>query len=69
MEYTKDVIFNIQYKDNIGAIRLKKEGFKNRIFKVLKTNKFITVILTSLVILIAIDIVLVNTFMSLLTTF
>lgn len=69
MEYTKDVIFNVQYKDNVEVIRLKKEGIKNKFFRIIKNNKFIVYIFTSLVILIAIDIMLVNTFMNLLTTF
>lgn len=69
MEYTKDVIFNVQYKDNVDVIRLKKEGIKDKLFKPIKNNKFIACIFTSLVILIAIDIMLVNTFMNLLTTF
>lgn len=69
MEYTKDVIFNVQYKDNVEAIRLKKEGIKDKLFRAIKNNKFIACIFTSLVILIAIDIMLINTFMNLLTTF
>ena len=69
MDYTKDVIFNVQYRDNIGVIRLKKERIKDKLFKIIKNNKFVVCIFTSLVILIAIDIILVNTFMNLLTTF
>lgn len=69
MEYTKDVIFNVQYNDNIEVIRLKKVGIKNKLFNIIKDNKFISSIFISLVILIAIDIMLVNTFMNLLITF
>lgn len=68
MEYTKDVIFNVHYKNKIGTIKLGKSRWKKGLLKILKQNKFITSIISSLVILIAIDIILVNNFIRLLTT-
>ncbi len=68
MEYTKDVIFNVNYKDKISTIRLGDKRKASKIFRIIKDNKFIISILSALVILIAMDIVLVNTFFNLIIT-
>ena len=65
MEFTKDIILNVEYDANIGRIRLKKEAPMKRIQKMFNENKFIVITLGSIATLIAIDIALVNAFMNL----
>lgn len=65
MEYTKDVILDINYKREIGIVKLK--NWTSKVKKVIKSNKTIIFILAMLTILIGIDIVLVNSFLELLT--
>ncbi len=68
MEYTKDVIFNVNYKDKLGRIILSNKKSKSKILNIIKENKLVITVLCSLVVLISIDIVLVNNFIKLLTT-
>lgn len=65
MEYTKDIILDIGYKREIGLTKLK--SWTRKIKKVAKNNKVIIVTLTLLTTLTLIDIMLVNSFLQLLT--
>lgn len=68
MEYTKDVILNLNHKDNIGIFKLRKRLTLINVYKFIQENKFITITLISVIVLVSIDIALVNAFMNLLIT-
>jgi len=65
MEYTKDIILDIIYKRQIGTTRLK--NWTSKLKKVVNNNKIVIIILSLLSTLMIIDIVLVNSFLQLLT--
>ena len=65
MEYTKDIILNVNYKKGVGFNRLKEWTTSFR--KAIKNNKLVVITLTLLTTLIAIDIALVNSFLQLLS--
>lgn len=62
MEYTKDMFLNIILKKERNYNKQKKT-----IGNIIKNNKFIIIILTLLSVLIIMDIVLVNSFLELLS--
>lgn len=66
MEYTKDVLLNLHYKDNIGMMRLKKIMPLIKLHKFIQENKFITITLISVSIFVTIDIALVSSFINIL---
>ena len=64
MEYAKDIILDIKYKK--GELRKDKLNiWTSKLVKQIKNNKLIFASLTSLLILIAIDIILINNFFTL----
>lgn len=65
MEYTKDIILNLSYKNEIAGKKIK--NWTNSMKKVLKNNKLIIGTLATLCILISIDLVLVNSFLEILS--
>lgn len=65
MEYTKDIILDIGCKREIGLTKLK--SWTSIIKKIAKNNKIVIITLTLLTILTLIDIILVNSFLQLLT--
>lgn len=65
MEYTKDIILDIAYKREIGVTKLK--NWTSKLKKVVKNNKLVTITLFLLSTLMIIDIVLVNSFLQLLS--
>lgn len=65
MEYTKDVIFNIQYAKKKEDSRYKK--WKEGIINFYSKNKFIVHILSLLLILTSIDLYMVFNFIKILT--
>ena len=65
MEYTKDIILDIRCKREIGLIKFI--NWTSNIKKGIKNNKIIVCTISLLTILVAIDIVLVNSFLKLLT--
>lgn len=65
MEYTKDIILDIGCKRELGIRNLK--NWTSKVKKVLARNKLITITLSLLVILVSIDIILVNSFLKLLS--
>ncbi|MCI8345071.1 MAG: hypothetical protein HFJ42_03750 [Clostridia bacterium] len=65
MEYTKDVVFNVQYGQ---AIKLRERKHIKRLIKIYNSNKFIINTLSITTILIAIDICMVSSFINLLVT-
>lgn len=73
MEYTKDIILDIRGKRRegiykIGQVLKRVNEFKQKLYKTIKNNKFISLVLASLVTLSIIDIVLINSFLKLLTS-
>lgn len=73
MEYTKDIILDIRCKKREGIYRIgqvlnKVNVLKEKIYKTIKNNKFISLVLVSLVILSIMDIVLVNCFFKILAS-
>lgn len=65
MEYTKDVILNIIYKDKFNSNKLAK--FANKLKQIILKNKIISITLVLLTSLIIIDIMLVNYFFQILS--
>ena len=65
MEYTKDIILNLSYKNEIAGKKIK--NWTNSMKKVLKNHKLIIGTLATLCILISIDLVLVNSFLEILS--
>lgn len=73
MEYTKDIILDIRCKRRegiykIGQVLERVKEFKQKLYKTIKNNKFISLVLALLAILSVMDIVLVNSFLKLLTS-
>ena len=66
MTNTKDIVFNVNYVGTLDKLNRKKRGLKSKILDILAENKFIFITLISVFLLVAIDLVLVNTFMNLL---
>lgn len=66
MEYTKDVIFNIQYGEGVQAIKLKDRKFIKQLIKIYNNNKFIVIILALTTLLIMLDLWMVSNFIDLL---
>lgn len=65
MEYTKDIVLNIEY-DKKG--REKNKKYLKKILNIYRENKFIVSILSVLTILIIFDFILVNNFVNLIVT-
>lgn len=65
MEYTKDVVFNVQYGQ---AMKLRERKHIKKLIKIYNGNKFIINILSLTTILMAIDIWMVSSFINLLVT-
>lgn len=65
MEYTKDIVLDISYKKEIAFTKLKR--WTSKIKKGVNNNKVITITLTLLTTLIAIDFILINSFLKILT--
>lgn len=63
MEYTKDIILNVQYGRKIG---LKERKAIRKMIDLYQNNKFIINILTVTTMLIAIDLYMVSNFIKLL---
>lgn len=64
MEYTKDIILDIGCKREIGKLKT----WTSKVKKIITKNKLIVITFSLLIILTAIDIILVNSFLQLLTT-
>ena len=68
MEYTKDLILNVNMKDVKHKIKKGKTGWTSSILNSIKKHKTITIATISLSLFIAIDIALLTNFMYLLTS-
>jgi hypothetical protein len=64
MEYTKDIILDVMYKRNIETTKVK--CWFRKLGKGIKNNGMIITIIAMLAILTAIDIMLVNSFFTIL---
>ena len=64
MEYTKDIILNLNYKEGISNNKLK--NWTSKLKKVIKTNKIIFICLTMLTTLITADLLLISSFLNIL---
>ena len=64
MEYTKDIVLDISYKKEIAFTKLKR--WTSKIKKGVNNNQVITITLTLLTTLIAIDFILINSFLKIL---
>ncbi len=65
MEYTKDVIFNVQYGENV---KLRKGKWVNKLVEIYKENKFIIYLLSLTTLLIILDLWMVSNFINLFIT-
>ena len=66
MEYTKDIILDIRYKREFGIAKLKT--WTSKFAKAILNNKVMVVTLTILSTLMIIDIVLINSFLEVLSS-
>lgn len=66
MEYTKDVVFNVQYGEGVQTIKLKNNKYRTSLSKIFTDNKFIIITLFITVALISVDLWLISNFMNLL---
>lgn len=70
MEFTKDLMFRIKYKQDEDVVKINKELMqKKSFFKRLKKHKTIACMCISGIILIGADIILINNFINLLKQF
>ncbi|MFR0822236.1 MAG: hypothetical protein ACLU84_07430 [Clostridia bacterium] len=65
MEYTKDVVFNVKYADTIEHIELVSPKWTSRAMKVMKSHKWICVIMTMTIVLVGVDAILMANFIEL----
>ena len=65
MEYTKDIILDIGCKREIGLAKFKK--WTSKVKKEIKSNKLIVITISLFCTLTVIDIVLINSFLQVLT--
>ncbi len=68
MEYTKDIILNVQYGEKVGKFGKSVKKFGRKIAKIYKENKFITLTLSLTSILIVVDLCMVSKFINILIT-
>ena len=62
MEYTKDIILGVNYKRKLGLAKLVRS-----IKDIIKNNKYLFFTLTFLILLIVVDLILVSTFLNIIT--
>lgn len=69
MEYAKDIILDVRCRRKVGfdKLHIVTKKWTSNTIKCIKNNKLTFSVLTSLLVLVAIDIVLVNTFFMLIT--
>ena len=61
MEFTKDLMFHIKYKQDDGVLKINREANKKKgLFESIKRHKLITCTFLSGIILICADIILIN---------
>lgn len=65
MEYTKDVIFNVHYGQNVNKIKMGKDRWTSKLAKIYKSNKFIITTLLLTTALIILDLWMVSNFINL----
>ena len=68
MEYTKDVVFNVQYGQDSKKIRLRDKKRKGVLLKVYNKNKFIIYTLGLTIVFVSIDLCMVYNFINILTS-
>ena len=68
MEYTKDVVFNVQYGQDSKKIRLRDKKRKGVLFKFYNKNKFIIYTLGLTIVFVSIDLCMVYNFINILTS-
>ena len=68
MEYTKDVVFNVQYGQDSKKIRLRDKKRKGALLKFYNKNKFIIYTLGLTVVFVSIDLCMVYNFINILTS-
>lgn len=65
MEYTKDIVLDVKYKSEMGVSKLKT--WTSNVLKYGKENQIIFHIISILILLISIDLILVSSFLQLLS--
>lgn len=68
MEYTKDVVFNVQYGQDSKKIRLRDKKRKGVLLKFYNKNKFIMYTLGLTIVFVSIDLCMVYNFINILTS-
>ena len=64
MEYTKDVVFNVQYGQDSKKIRLRDKKRKGVLLKFYNKNKFIIYTLGLTIVFVSIDLCMVYNFIN-----
>ena len=63
--YTKDMILNLNYKEGINTNKFKE--WTSKLKKIIKNNKIIFICLTMLITLISADLMLISSFLNILS--
>lgn len=66
MEYTKDIIFNVQYGQATNTMKLGERRYIKTLIEIYEKNKFIIKTLSLTIMLIAVDLWMVSSFINLL---
>lgn len=68
MENTKDIVYSVQYLSRVGeGRRIRRKNKSSIIIEKIKDNKAAIIIISTMTSLMAIDFILINKFMNLLT--
>lgn len=59
-------VFNIKYDSKLDKVKMPKDRYMNKIFKVIQKNKFITLVFSSFIALSMINFYLIYSFMKIL---
>ena len=66
MEYAKDEIFQIQYNEKLNQLQVKQERWTSKIYKKIKTHKFIITIIMAFIMFSTINLIMINSFFKIL---
>ena len=66
MEYAKDEIFQISYNTKLNKLQMKRERWTSRLYKKIKTHKFLFTIIVAFFIFSIINVIMINSFMQIL---
>ena len=68
MEIAKDKIFNVRYNTRLDRLEIPKENLANKLYKMVKTHKFITATIITFFSFSTLNCILIYNFMQILKT-